>query len=48
MNAVLNPDATASAANAQREVNTNADLITSIPVVDAVRHSSGSASPRSR
>ncbi|MEZ0293850.1 MAG: Wzz/FepE/Etk N-terminal domain-containing protein [Solirubrobacteraceae bacterium] len=38
VNAVLNPDATASAANAQREVNTNADLITSIPVVDAVRH----------
>jgi succinoglycan biosynthesis transport protein ExoP len=39
VNAVLNPDATASAANAQREVNTNAELITSIPVVDAVRHS---------
>ena len=37
VNAVLNPDATASAANAQREVNTNAELITSIPVVDAVR-----------
>jgi polysaccharide biosynthesis transport protein len=37
VNAVLNPDATASAANAQREVNTNAELITSIPVVEAVR-----------
>jgi succinoglycan biosynthesis transport protein ExoP len=37
VNAVLNPDATASAANAQREVNTNAELITSIPVADAVR-----------
>jgi polysaccharide biosynthesis transport protein len=37
VNAILNPDATASAANAQREVNTNAELITSIPVVDAVR-----------
>jgi succinoglycan biosynthesis transport protein ExoP len=37
VNAVLNPDATASAANAQREVNTNAELITSIPVVDAAR-----------
>jgi polysaccharide biosynthesis transport protein len=37
VNAVLNPDATASAANAQREVNTNAELITSVPVVDTVR-----------
>ena len=37
VNAVLNPEAVTSAANAQREVNTNAQLITSIPVVDAVR-----------
>src|SRR3954470_22840926 len=37
VNAVLNPDAITSAANVQREVNTNAQLITSSPVVDAVR-----------
>jgi tyrosine-protein kinase len=37
VNAVLNPDAITSAANAQREVNTNAQLITSIPVAEAVR-----------
>jgi non-specific protein-tyrosine kinase len=37
VNAVLNPEAITSAANVQREVNTNAQLITSIPVVDAVR-----------
>jgi Mrp family chromosome partitioning ATPase len=37
VNAVLNPDAITSAANAQREVNTNAQLITSVPVLDAVR-----------
>jgi capsular polysaccharide biosynthesis protein len=37
VNAVLNPEAVTSAANAQREVNTNAQLITSIPVIDAVR-----------
>ena len=37
VNAVLNPEAVTSAANAQREVNTNAQLITSIPVVDGVR-----------
>jgi capsular polysaccharide biosynthesis protein/Mrp family chromosome partitioning ATPase len=37
VNAVLNPDAITSAANVQREVNTNAQLITSVPVADAVR-----------
>src|SRR4051794_30413074 len=37
VNAVLNPEAITSAANVQREVNTNAQLITSSPVVDAVR-----------
>jgi capsular polysaccharide biosynthesis protein/Mrp family chromosome partitioning ATPase len=37
VNAVLNPEAIPSAANAQREVNTNAQLITSVPVADAVR-----------
>lgn len=37
VNAVLNPDSIPSAANAQREVNTNAQLITSVPVADAVR-----------
>ena len=37
VNAVLNPDAITSAANVQREVNTNAQLITSVPVIDAVR-----------
>src|SRR3954451_1340021 len=37
VNAVLNPDAITSAANVQREVTTNAQLITSSPVVDAVR-----------
>lgn len=37
VNAVLNPDAITTAANVQREVNTNAQLITSVPVADAVR-----------
>jgi polysaccharide biosynthesis transport protein len=37
VNAVLNPDAITSAANVQREVNTNAQLITSVPVAEAVR-----------
>src|SRR3954447_18146369 len=37
VNAVLNPEAIASAANAQREVNTNAELITASPVIDGVR-----------
>jgi capsular polysaccharide biosynthesis protein/Mrp family chromosome partitioning ATPase len=37
VNAVLNPEAIPSAANAQREVNTNAQLITSVPVAEAVR-----------
>jgi Mrp family chromosome partitioning ATPase/capsular polysaccharide biosynthesis protein len=37
VNAVLNPGTIPSAANAQREVNTNAQLITSVPVADAVR-----------
>ena len=37
VDAVLNPEAITSAANVQREINTNAQLITSIPVVDAVR-----------
>jgi capsular polysaccharide biosynthesis protein len=37
VNAVLNPDAISSAANVYREVNTNAQLITSIPVANAVR-----------
>jgi capsular polysaccharide biosynthesis protein/Mrp family chromosome partitioning ATPase len=41
VNAVLNPEAITSAANVQREVNTNAQLITSIPVVDAVRRRLG-------
>jgi tyrosine-protein kinase len=41
VNAVLNPEAITSAANVQREVNTNAQLITSIPVVDAVRRQLG-------
>jgi polysaccharide biosynthesis transport protein len=41
VNAVLNPDAITSAANVQREVNTNAQLITSSPVVDAVRQTLG-------
>jgi capsular polysaccharide biosynthesis protein len=43
VNAVLNPDAITSAANVQREVNTNAQLITSSPVVDAVREKLGLA-----
>jgi capsular polysaccharide biosynthesis protein/Mrp family chromosome partitioning ATPase len=37
VNAVLNPDGVSSPANAQRDVTTNAQLITSIPVADAVR-----------
>jgi capsular polysaccharide biosynthesis protein/Mrp family chromosome partitioning ATPase len=37
VNAVLNPGAVTSAANVEREVNTNAQLITSNPVIDAVR-----------
>jgi capsular polysaccharide biosynthesis protein len=37
VNAVLNPDGTTSPANAQRDVTTNAQLITSVPVADAVR-----------
>src|SRR4051812_3935648 len=37
VNAVLNPDAITTAANVQREVNTNAQLITSVPVAEAVR-----------
>jgi capsular polysaccharide biosynthesis protein len=41
VNAVLNPEAITSAANVQREVNTNAQLITSSPVVDAVRRRLG-------
>src|SRR3954470_3204083 len=41
VNAVLNPEAITSAANAQREVTTNAQLITSSPVVDAVRRRLG-------
>ena len=41
VNAVLNPEAITSAANVQREVNTNAQLITSSPVVDAVRRKLG-------
>ena len=43
VNAVLNPDAITSAANVQREVNTNAQLITSVPVLDAVRRELGVA-----
>jgi capsular polysaccharide biosynthesis protein/Mrp family chromosome partitioning ATPase len=41
VNAVLNPDAITSAANVQREVNTNAQLITSVPVLDSVRRQLG-------
>jgi non-specific protein-tyrosine kinase len=38
VNGVLNPDGATSPANAQRDVTTNAQLITSVPVADAVRH----------
>jgi capsular polysaccharide biosynthesis protein len=41
VNSVLNPDGITSAANAQREVNTNTDLITSVPVANAVRRRLG-------
>jgi capsular polysaccharide biosynthesis protein len=37
VNSVLTPGGIPSAANAQRDVNTNAELITSIPVANAVR-----------
>ncbi|HEY7074355.1 MAG TPA: Wzz/FepE/Etk N-terminal domain-containing protein [Solirubrobacteraceae bacterium] len=41
VNGVLNPDGATSPANAQRDVTTNAQLITSVPVADAVRHQLG-------
>ena len=37
VDAALNPGAITSRANAEREVNTNAELITSKPVIDSVR-----------